>query len=258
MKLRFLGTGTSFGIPVVGCRCEVCRSDDPRDRRSRHGLLLEAQGRRLLVDTPPELRLQLVDAGVRQLDAVWITHPHADHTHGVDDLRIFTLRSGEALDVHVAEEYAGDLRSRFSYIWRRGREPSPGTTVPDLTLRTFTDRERVRAAGLELTAVGFPHGSWQSYGFRVGDLAVIVDAKSVPEDAVSLLSGVDVLVVNALWHGDPHPSHFNVEEAVEVARRLGARRTYLTHLTHRLRHAELADRLPEGVQPAHDGLEVEL
>lgn len=258
MRLRFLGTGTSFGVPVVGCRCEVCRSDDPRDSRSRHGLLLESEGRRLLVDTPPELRMQLVEAGVRQLDAVWITHSHADHTHGIDDLRIFTLRSGAALDVRVAEEYAEDLRSRFSYIWRRGRQPSPGTTVPDLSLTTFTDRETVRAAGLELTAVAFPHGSWRSYGFRVDDLAVIVDAKEVPADAVELLSGVQVLVVNALWHGDPHPSHFNVEEAVEVSRELGARRTYLTHLTHRLRHSDLEERLPEGIRPAHDGLEVEL
>lgn len=258
MKVRFLGTGTSFGVPVVGCRCDVCASEDPRDARTRHGLLIEAEGRRLLVDTPPELRLQLVEAGVRQLDAVWLTHPHADHVHGIDDLRIFTLRSGDALDVRVAEEYADELRERFSYIWRRDAGPTPGTTVPDLTLTPFRDREPVRVVGLEFTPVAFPHGSWRSYGFRVGDLAVVVDAKSIPEDALALLEGVDVLVVNALWYGDPHPSHFNVEEAVEVARVLGARRTYLTHLTHRLRHAELEERLPPGVAPAHDGLEVTL
>ena len=258
MKIRFLGTGTSFGIPVVGCRCDVCTSDDPRDARTRHGLLIESEGRRLLVDTPPELRLQLVEAGVRQLDAVWLTHPHADHVHGIDDLRIFTLRSGDALEVRVAEEYVEELRERFAYIWRRDADPEPGTTVPDLTLTPFSDREPVRAAGLELVPVAFPHGPWRSYGFRVGDLAVVVDAKSIPEDALDLLGGVEVLVVNALWHGDPHPSHFNVEEAVDAARALGARRTYLTHLTHRLRHAELAERLPDGVAPAHDGLEVTL
>lgn len=258
MKVRFLGTGTSFGVPVVGCRCDVCTSADPRDARTRHGLLLEAGGRRLLVDTPPELRLQLVDASVRHLDAVWLTHPHADHVHGIDDLRIFTLRSGDALDVLVAEEYADEVRRRFAYIWRREGEPSPGTTVPDLALSTYRDREPVRAAGLELVPVAFPHGSWRSYGFRVGDLAVIVDAKEIPEDALALLEGVDVLIVNALWRGDPHPSHFNVEEAIEAARALGARRTYLTHLTHRLRHAALAESLPEGVEPAYDGLEVRL
>lgn len=258
MKIRFLGTGTSFGIPVVGCRCDVCRSDDPRNRRTRHGLLLEEEGRRLLVDTPPELRLQLVEAGLRRLDAVFLTHTHADHAHGIDDLRIFTLRSERPLPVHVAEEYVGELTDRFGYIFGEDRRPSPGTSVPELDLVPFREGERVEAAGFELAPVAFPHGDFRSYGFRVGGLAVIVDAKAVPESAVDLLRGVDVLVVNALWFGNPHPSHFNVEEAVETARALDADRTYLTHLTHRLDHGELEERLPPSIRPAHDGLEVEL
>lgn len=258
MKIRFLGTGTSFGVPVVGCRCEVCRSDDPRDARTRHGLLVEREGRRLLVDTPPELRLQLLEADVRRVEDVWITHPHADHVHGVDDLRIFTLRSERPLRVHAAEEHVEELRSRFRYIFEGEADPPPGSTVPDLELVTFRDRRPVEAAGMELTPVALPHGSFRSFGFRTGDLAVLVDGKRIPEDAVDLLEGVDVLVLNALWIGNPHPAHFNVEEAVEAARRLGARRTFLTHLTHRVRHRELAERLPPGVRPAHDGLEVEL
>jgi phosphoribosyl 1,2-cyclic phosphate phosphodiesterase len=258
VKLRFLGTGTSFGVPVVGCRCEVCTSEDPRDRRTRHGLLVEEDGRRLLVDTPPELRLQLLEAGTRHLDGVFLTHPHADHCHGIDDLRIFTLRSERALRVHVAREYEEELRARFGYIWGNAPEASPGTTVPDLEMVTFGDRDRIRVAGFRLVPVGLPHGNFTSYGFRLGDLAVVVDAKRIPEDAVELLQGVDVLVVNALWHGNPHPTHFNVEEAVETARLLDARRTYLTHMTHRLRHAELDERLPDAVRPAYDGLEVEL
>lgn len=258
MKLRFLGTGTSFGIPVVGCRCDVCTSDDPRNRRTRHGLLLEEDGRRLLVDTPPELRLQLVEAGVRRLDAVFLTHTHADHSHGIDDLRIFTLRSESLLPVHVAEEYVEELTDRFGYIFGEERRTSPGTSVPELELVPFRERETVEAAGFRLEPVAFPHGSFRSYGFRVGPLAVIVDAKEVPEGAVELLEGVEVLVINALWFGNPHPSHFNVEEAVETARSLGAERTYLTHLTHRLDHGELEERLPSSIRPAHDGLEVEL
>lgn len=258
MKVRFLGTGTSFGIPVVGCRCDVCRSDDPRNRRTRHGLLVEGEGRRLLVDTPPELRLQLVEAGVRRLDGVFLTHTHADHSHGIDDLRIFTLRSERPLPVHVAEEYVEELTSRFGYIFGEDRRPSPGTSVPELELVPFGDGETVQAAGFELTPVAFPHGSFRSYGFRAGPLAVIVDAKAVPEEALGLLEGVEVLVINALWFGNPHPNHFNVEEAVETARTLGADRTYLTHLTHRLDHRELEERLPPGVRPAHDGLEIEL
>ncbi len=258
MKLRFLGTGTSFGVPVVGCRCEVCRSDDPRDARTRHGLLVERAGRRLLVDTPPELRLQLLEAGVRRVEDVWMTHPHADHVHGLDDLRIFTLRSERPLSLHVAEEHASELRRRFPYVFGEDAEVNPGSAVPELELVPFRDRRPVQAAGMELTPVALPHGSYRSYGFRTGGLAVLVDAKRVPDDALDLLEGVDVLVLNALWVGNPHPAHFNVEEAVETARRLRAGRTFLTHLTHRVRHRDLAERLPDGIRPAHDGLEVEV
>lgn len=260
MKLRFLGTGTSFGVPVVGCGCEVCGSDDPRDRRTRHGLLLRDGGRTVLIDTPPELRLQLLRAEVRTVDGVYLTHPHADHCHGLDDLRIFTLRSERPLRFHVAEEYAEELRTRFAYVWGGdgAADAAPGTTVPELELATFADREPVRVGGLELTPVAFPHGSFRSYGFRTGPLGVIVDAKSMPDDAVELFRGVEVLVVNALWFGTPHPNHFNVEEAVETARRLEAGRTYLTHLTHRLSHSRLEEALPASIAPAYDGLEVEL
>lgn len=257
MRVTFLGTGTSFGIPVVGCECRVCGSPDPRNRRSRHGLLLRRQGRALLVDTPPELRLQLVDAGARHIDAVFLSHPHADHAHGIDDLRIFGLRSRKPVPLYVAAEYADEVRARFSYIWSPEKR-SKGTTVPDLDLRTFEDRQRLDAGGFSLLPVALPHGGHHSYGFRLDDLAVLVDAKEVPEDAVDLLRDVRVLVVNALWMGNPHPSHMNVEEAVEVSRALGAERTYLTHLSHRVDHADLEARLPDGVRVAHDGLEIEL
>jgi len=258
MKLTFLGTGTSFGVPVPGCGCRVCTSDDPRNRRTRHGLLLAEGKRRLLVDTPPELRLQLVGAAVKGIDAVFITHAHADHVHGIDDLRAFSARAGAGLPVYVPSEYEDELRTRFSYIWGPDAGPSPGTSVPGLELVPFHDRDRIEAAGFELDVVAFPHGWFRSYGFRVGDLAVIVDAKEVPDSAVPLLRGVRVLVINALWYGNPHPTHFNVEEALEVAERLEAETTYLTHLTHRLDHAELEARLPNSVRPAWDGLTIEI
>jgi phosphoribosyl 1,2-cyclic phosphate phosphodiesterase len=258
MKLTFLGTGTSFGVPVPGCGCAVCTSDDPRNRRTRHGLLLEEGGRKLLVDTPPELRLQLVAAGVDRLDAVFISHAHADHVHGIDDLRAFTTRAEYRLPVYLAAEYEEELRARFSYFWGPDATSSPGTTVPGLDLVTFEDRDRVEVAGLDLDVVAFPHGWFRSYGFRVGDLAVIIDAKEVPESAVPLLAGVRVLVINSLWYGNPHPTHFNVEEALEAAERLKAETTYLTHLTHRLDHAELETRLPVNVRPAWDGLTIEI
>jgi phosphoribosyl 1,2-cyclic phosphate phosphodiesterase len=258
MRITFLGTGTSFGVPVVGCTCPVCTSNDPRNQRTRHGLLVESDHGRLLVDTPPELRLQLVAAGVTDIDAVYVTHQHADHVHGVDDLRIFTVEGNRRLPVYVPAEYEDDMRERFSYIWGPWASAAPGTTIPGLELIPFDDRQVISPAGFEITPIGFPHGPRRSYGFLTGGLAVIVDAKSVPEDAWPLLEGVEVLVLNALWFGSPHPTHFNVEEAVEVALSIGARRTYLTHLTHRLDHADLSDRLPDGIEPAWDGLTVDL
>ncbi len=257
MIVRFLGTGTSFGVPVVGCKCAACRSDDPRDRRTRHGLLLESEGKRLLVDTPPELRLQLLRAQVEHIDAVFLSHEHADHTHGIDDLRIFSLRQGGSLPMHVARDIAPQIRSRFSYIWG-GDARQPGSVVPQLRLRTFEDRELISAAGLELRVVALPHGAYRSYGFRTGRLGVLIDAKSVPDDALGLFAGVEVLVINALWFGEPHAGHFSIEEAVETAERIGAARTFLTHIAHRTTHREIARRVPTGVEPAYDGLAVTL
>ncbi|MCG8469949.1 MAG: MBL fold metallo-hydrolase [Gemmatimonadetes bacterium] len=258
MRVRFLGTGTSFGVPVIGCPCAACSSDDPRDRRTRHALLIESDDEALLVDTPPELRLQLVDAGVGSVDAVFLSHEHADHTHGIDDLRVFSARRGEPLPLHIAREFEAEVRSRFDYIWGDDARAQPGSTIPQLDLRPFEDRDVIRAAGLELRVIAYPHGTYRSYGFRVGGLGVVIDGKSIPEDAMPMLEGVEVLIINALWFGDPHPGHFSIEEAVEASRAVGAERTYLTHITHRSTHAEIERRLPPGVEPAFDGQVIEL
>ncbi|MDZ7780464.1 MAG: MBL fold metallo-hydrolase [Gemmatimonadota bacterium] len=257
MKLTFLGTGTSFGVPVVGCDCATCTSSDPRDWRTRHGALLELDGRRLLVDTPPELRLQLLRAGVDSVDAVWFTHVHADHVHGIDDVRIFTVRKGD-MDAYVASEYQPTIERHFQYIFDDKFQPPEGSSKPRIRLHTFDEGERLDLLGRAFLPIRVPHGGCYTYGFRVGALGYVTDAKSLPPDAWAALEGVDVLVLNALWFGKSHPSHFNVEEAVEVARALGAGRTYLTHLTHRVRQEELDARLPEGVFGAYDGLTVEV
>lgn len=256
MRLTFLGTGTSFGVPVVGCDCRTCTSSDPRDARTRHGALLELPEGRLLVDAPPELRLQLVREGVDRIDAVWITHPHADHLHGVDDLRVFTTRLRMSIPAHVAEEHLEEVRGRFPYIFEPF-EPPPGTTKPLIHLNPVRAGEAVDILGGRFTPLSVPHGPMNSFGFRVGSLGYVTDAKSLPQEALESLRGVDTLVLNALWWGNPHPTHFNVEEAVEAARMVGARETYLVHLTHRVLHRDLAERLPAGVQPAHDGLTIE-
>jgi phosphoribosyl 1,2-cyclic phosphate phosphodiesterase len=258
VKLHFLGTGTSFGVPVIGCGCAVCASDDLRDRRTRHGALLEEDGRRLLIDTPPELRLQLLRAGVDRVDAVWYTHCHADHTHGVDDLRIFSVRSGRPLPVYAAPECARTLALRFDYVFDPEMRPLEGTTKPEARLEELHPFELVEVAGFRMLPLPVPHGRAEVLGFRVGDLGYITDAKRLPDRTRDALEGVRVLVLNALWFGDPHPTHFNVEEALAVAEEIGAERTYLTHLTHRVGHAALEQRLPPGVHPAYDGLVVEI
>lgn len=260
MRLRFLGTGTSFGIPVVGCDCAVCTSDDPRDRRSRSGALVTSDDgeRVLLVDTPPELRLQLLEARVRRVDGLWITHCHADHIHGIDDLRVFSAHLGGTVPAWAPEECAAVLRHRFAYIFDPSYAAHPGTSKPEIELRALHAYEPVVVAGFEATPVPVVHGDLQPFGFRIGDLGYVTDAKLLPPRSMDVLRGVRVLVINALWWGRPHPTHLNVQEAIEVAHELGAERTFLTHLTHRLKHADLAARLPAGVEPAYDGLEVEV
>lgn len=257
MKLTFLGTGTSFGVPVLGCDCPACSSDDPRDRRTRHGALVETEEGRLLVDTPPELRLQLLEAGVSSVDAVWFTHVHADHVHGIDDVRAFTVR-GDDMPAFVAREYVGTMEQHFEYIFNDAFVPPEGSSKPRIRLEPFDEADVIPIIGRDFTAIRVPHGDCSVYGFRVGGLGYITDAKSLPSDAVNVLRGVDVLVLNALWFGRTHASHFNIEEAIEVAQLVGASRTYLTHLTHRVTQRELEERLPEGVFAAYDGLSLEV
>jgi len=256
LRLRFLGTGTSFGVPVIGCNCETCTSTDPRDRRTRHGVVLftDRPDRTILVDTPPELRLQLLAARVSHIDAVWFTHGHADHTHGIDDLRIFTDR-GKRLPTFADHANAAFLREKFPYIFDENYHPIGGPKV-NLDLREYGSDDSVDVAGVTFTPLPVPHGDVTVYGFRVRNLGYITDAKELPPETERRLQGVSTLVLNALWFGRSHPTHFNIEEAVEVARRIGAKRTYLTHLTHRVRHSALIDRLPPGISAAYDGLEI--
>ncbi len=258
LTLTFLGTGTSFGVPVIGCDCPTCTSDDPRDRRTRHGAVLEVEEGALLVDTPPELRLQLVHAGIRRISAVWFTHLHADHIHGIDDLRIFTARYQANLPAWVPEGAEEMMLRRFPYIFDPSVRPAEGTTKPEIRLRTFREGVPVEILGRHFLPLAVPHGTVTAYGFRVGGLGYVTDGKMLPAETLEALAGVKVLVLNALWFGSPHPTHFNVEEAVEAARSVGAHRTFLTHLTHRVRHRELTAWLPEGIEPAYDGLTVEI
>jgi phosphoribosyl 1,2-cyclic phosphate phosphodiesterase len=189
---------------------------------------------------------------------VFLTHPHADHLHGIDDLRAFAGPDIDPIPLWIAAEHEAELRARFPYFLGPDPTVQPGTVVPVLEPTPFRDRDRLDAAGFDLRVIGYPHGAFTSYGFRCEDLSLIVDAKRVPDDAWDLLAGSRILVLNALWYGSPHPTHFNVEEALEVIEKVGPERAFLTHLTHRLDHAEFERSLPAGVEAAYDGLELEV
>lgn len=257
MRLTFLGTGTSFGVPQIGCECAVCRSTDPRDKRTRSGAVLEAAGSTLLIDTPPELRLQLIAAGFSHIDAVIYTHEHADHINGIDDLRIFSVRQRKPLPLYGPEETLDRLRASFNYIFDDSIRPYEGTSKPRLTLhRTDPDR-LLQIAGVDVLPLAFQHGHLRVFGYRFGSLAYLTDIKEIPSPERERLQGLDVLVLNALWWRS-HPTHLSIGEAIETAQQLHARRTYLTHLTHETGHSELETRLPPGIFPAYDGLTVEV
>lgn len=257
MKLTFLGTGTSFGVPQVGCPCAVCVSDDPRDKRTRVGAIVESDGLRILIDTPPELRLQLIEAKVSQVDAVLFTHDHADHTHGIDDIRAISVRRDGALPMYGPAETLEALAQKFPYIFDAEMKPLPGTSKPEGFAQALEPGVTVKIGHLDVTPVEVPHGGLRVFGYRIGPLAYVTDAKSLPDAAVAQLVGAEVLVLNALFR-TAHPTHLSIGEAVEAARRVGARRTYFTHLTHQVSHADLAASLPAGIEPAYDGLTVEV
>ncbi|HUF65620.1 MAG TPA: MBL fold metallo-hydrolase [Gemmatimonadaceae bacterium] len=254
MKLTFLGTGTSFGIPQIGCSCRVCYSTDPRDKRTRVGAVVEtASGARLLIDTPPELRLQLIAAGIDSVDAILFTHEHADHTNGIDDVRAFSVRRRAPVEFYGSEETLGRIARRFDYIFDDRIQPLPGTSKPEGKMHALSAGETVAIAGVDVTAVPVPHGPGTVFAYRIGSLGYITDAGSLPPAALEAFRGVRVLVLNALFHGS-HPMHLSIPEAVRVATEIGAARTYLTHLTHENLHADLEAELPAGVAPAYDGL----
>lgn len=258
MKLTFLGTGTSFGVPQLGCNCAVCRSPDPRDKRSRVGAVVESnRGTRVLIDTPPELRLQLIASGIHRIDAVMFTHDHADHIHGIDDIRAITMRRSAPLPVYGPAATLDEISRRFRYIFDDTIRPQPGTSKPEAIAHPVEAGKKFSVADLEVTPVRVPHGKMDVFGYRIGPVGYVTDAKLLPDEAINVLRGVKVLVINALFRTE-HPTHLSIPEAIRAASEIGAERTYLTHLTHDNFHADLEAELPRGVAPAFDGLTVRI
>ncbi|MDB5290077.1 MAG: phnP [Phycisphaerales bacterium] len=249
VELTFLGTGTSAGIPMIGCHCAVCTSPDPHDRRTRPSVLISYSNTRVLIDTTPELRLQCLANNVERIDAVVYTHAHADHIMGLDDVRRFNALSGGPLDVWADDRTYPALSRCFGYAFQ---EPSPDQKVfrPHLIRRPIEGPFQI--GELTWTPIPLLHGDMPVLGFRVGNLAYCTDVSEIPEQSFSLLEGLDVLVLDALQR-ERHTTHFSLEEAVEAARRIGARQTLFTHIAHRMAHEATNRTLPPTMQLAHDG-----
>jgi len=214
-------------------------------------------GTRILIDTPPELRLQLIAAGVSRVDAILFTHDHADHVHGIDDIRALSDRSDVPIEMYGPPDTMQRLAKRFAYIFDDAIKPLPGTSKPEGRAHHVPAGQSFRIGDVDVMPIAVPHGPISVYGYRIGKLGYITDAKELPEEALRAFRGVNVLVLNALFRTQ-HPTHLSVSEAVAVAQEVGARQTWLTHLTHRTGHAELEAELPRGIAPAFDGLTVQI
>jgi phosphoribosyl 1,2-cyclic phosphate phosphodiesterase len=250
LRVTVLGSGTSHGIPAVRCDCRVCCSPDPRDRRSRCGITVRTGGVTLLIDAPPELRLQLVRSHVERIDALLFTHSHADHIFGLDDVRRYNDVLAGDLPVYARPDVLEDLERAFRYVFV---ETQAGGGKPKLSLIPIQS-DRFEAAGVRVEAIPVFHGTLPIMAFRIGRFAYVTDVSRIPEESVARLLGLDVLILGALRFDPPHPTHFTIGQALELVERLKPRRTYLTHLTHEVPHRESEARLPPHVRLAYDGL----
>ena len=255
-QMILLGTGTSNGVPMIGCHCDVCRSPNPKNKRTRTGVLVQAPAGNFLIDTPPELRLQLVREDVDVAHAVVYTHGHADHLFGLDDLRIFSYYLKRAIPLYCEAETERRIRMSFDYAFNNSSLNAHFGATPQLELHAIGEKP-FPLLGLTVRPIRLWHGELPVLGFRVNDVAFCTDVSSIPESSWPLLAGLDVLVLDALRE-KPHPTHFNIAQALEVAERLRPRRTYLTHIAHSVEHEATNARLPPGVELAYDGLRIPL
>ncbi len=251
MRLTFLGTGTSTGNPEIGCDCEVCRSRDPRDWRTRTSALVETGGRRLLIDCGPDFRWQMLKNHVDHLDGILLTHEHYDHVGGLDDLRPFCREKG--MEIYAERNVIEAIKTRLPYVFREHKYPG----VPNLIMREI-DTRPFEAAGVRVIPIRVMHASLPILGFRIGDMAYLTDIKTLPETEYAKLQGLKVLVLDAL-RDKPHLSHESVGEALALSARLAPEATYFVHMSHRVGlHAMIERQMPEGVHYAYDGLRIEL
>lgn len=252
IKVTILGSGTSTGVPTIGCRCPICSSNDPRNKRLRASILIELEdGRRLVVDTSPDFRQQVLSQNLDHIDGVLYTHSHADHCHGFDDLRAFYFHTGQPVPCWISTAHAGDIRQRFSYAFQ---DTSYIGTKPQVDLRTFRDGDNIEVLSETIETIRLPHGGASSTAFKIGAFVYATDFKRFTEQAFTRWRGkIDTMVSSGLHYGT-HPSHSCIQETLELFEKLQVRRGVISHLSHKVDHATVEAGLPDYVSLAYDGL----
>ncbi len=256
-QLLFLGTGTSVGVPLIGCDCPVCTSNDPRNKRTRCGVAIGLPQGTLLIDTPTDLRTQLLREGIALAQAVAYTHAHADHTHGIDELRVFTFWNAQPVPLYCEATVAARLRECFSYCFQKTTFRDTSPALPQLEVHPI-GTEPFSCLGATIQPIRLMHGRLPTLGFRIGNVAYCTDVSEIPPESLQRLTGLDVLILDCLRDEPPHPTHLTVAQAIELAEQIGARRTIFTHISHSLDHESTNRRLPAGMELAYDGMVVPL
>jgi phosphoribosyl 1,2-cyclic phosphate phosphodiesterase len=265
MEITFLGTGTSQGIPVIACDCDVCRSTDPRDNRMRSSILVHLAGQNnqsqdvdILIDATPELRLQCIKNNVRRVDVCLITHTHADHILGLDDLRGFNQANNQLIDLYIAQQHYSSLEKVFGYA-----KIDPATPItqqnfdwPRLVFHSIDPKNNpITICGHTICPLTLQHGKTTSTGYRIGPMAYCTDFNHMPENIIQQLNGLEILILGAL-RPEPHPAHLSLNQAIELAHRIGADKTYFTHISHHISHPQQELRMPANIMLAYDGLKI--
>lgn len=253
MRITLLGTGTSSGVPLIGCTCEVCRSVDFRDKRLRSSVHIAIDGRSFVIDTGPDFRQQVLRLNLQQLDAVLFTHEHKDHTAGLDEVRAYNFRSGKDMPLYGRPTVLAQLQREFSYIFSDNKYPG----TPHVRLHEI-DAKPLDVCGVRVTPIEVMHHKLPVFGYRIGDFTYLTDLNYIADDELLKVQGTRVLVLDALQR-DAHISHFTLDQAVALAQRIGAEKTYFTHISHKLGlHRDVEKELPPGIRLGYDGLQIEI